>query len=58
MSEAMSCGKAFNVTTHCSASSDNVLGMVSKPIVSNLLFLAATVDIAAMKKHYSTCTFQ
>lgn len=51
----MSHGKTFTVTTHCSASPDNVLGMVSKPIVSNLLFLAAVVDIVPMKKHYSNC---
>lgn len=58
MSETMSHGKAFTVTTHFSALSDNVVRMVSKPIIPNLLFIAAVVDMAPMKKHYSTCTLQ
>lgn len=50
MSEIGHNGKEFYVTTHCSASPDHPLGMVSNPVTSNSPFCAA-VDIAPMKMH-------
>lgn len=55
MSKITHNGKAFYIITHCSASSDYPLGMVSNPTISNSPFCAA-VGIAPMKMHYSPCT--